>query len=484
MDKTRFKIRLFLWILLIVVFFGLFWLKIVPSGEITYVLRPDKRSDQIGEFKPDDRLGEDSRDFFTILGNPVYFTLRPPRHFERVEMTIKYRNPDNLGLVEAGILADGKLWQYKMEPIENRAIDQISGVWHTIKEDGVMFLQKEKKYENIEEFLDNLPNINEIGVYNYDLDYDYKDSDYEALDQNMEITGLRGAWQFYTYIKNEDLDLDVHFRDLNQNDDSDMASLFVYYEDQVIDSQVIEDKTEGKEGTGEEEGLGNIDFKLAGLPEGAYKIELRAGSDIVSNIKSGQSKLSFVGSLEFMNTGQDLKLFTDSEKIQITTIDPGSLQEVEIIELYSPKSSFADVVDVNETHRQFESVKLNGINQINLEKDGVIISGNGVLAFSEEALINPRIKKVDGKLLVDEEEINHIITRYDLPDEYGSWNIATIDFDLSQAYMENGKYGIMISAPGLRADDDVDDRLEVGEIRVKLKGKSLFGKIIEVIRDK
>lgn len=481
MDNPHLKIRLFLWTLVLGALFWLGWLKVVPTGEITYTLNSGNRSDHLGVLKPNDRLASGTSDMITIIGNPVYFTLRPPRPFETVDFTIKYKNSSKLPLIEAGILADGKLWRYKTEPIENHALDQMSISWDTIKENDLMLLQKEIKYKSIKEFLDKPPAFSEVAIYNYDFKNKYEIVDYQASDAIQDIGNFKGAWQFYTYIKDEILDVNVSFRDINLDNNLDTIELFLYYGGKVVDSRVIDDIFVGKEGTGEEVDAGSVGFELSDMPEGIYKVELRAGGDIVSHIRSKQSKLSFIGEIALNEEGKNFDIYTNSRKIQITTDNPGSLQDVGIVKMYSPNSSFADVLKINETYRQFESKRLEGISDIKLEKDGVIISGDGTFAFNEEALFNPEIRKIDGETFSKEDNIGYIIARYDFPKWQNNWQMATAKFDLTKAYQEDGKYGLMISIPGLRADDDIADHLEIGEISVKFRGKSLWKKILEII---
>ncbi len=473
MDKFRKKARIILWIVLFGLVFWLSWMKIVPTGEITYTKTVSKDSDLIGKLTPESRVVQNSNKW-KIVGNPAYFTLRVPRNFEKAKMTIKYKNPDKLALIEAGILTDDTLWRHKIEPLDNLLLNGLAGNWEAIKEDGILLLQKEVVYENIDDLLQDPPSSEKIAVYNYDLDIPYELLEYEPKEVSKELGGLRGDWQFFTYIKDEKLDMDFEFFDLNENDDPDDLELFLYYQGEVIDSRVFKDE-------GESDRTIKTSFELAGLPEGAYKVELRANNDIVTNkIKTIQQKLSFIGRVEFVRQGKPLKLYTNSQEFQVATENPDSLQKIEVIELYSPTSSFADVLDVNETYKQFSSKALSGVNQLNIEEDGIVLAGDGVFAFSPEALIDPRFKKAVFDPEIGRSEVEFIIAKYEFPDQYDHWNIATAEFDLRSAYQEDGKYGFMISVPGLRADDNVDDSLEIGEIRVDLEGRSLWDKAREI----
>ncbi len=54
---------------------------------------------------------------------------------------------------------------------------------------------------------------------------------------------------------------------------------------------------------------------------------------------------------------------------------------------------------------------------------------------------------------------------------------ATVELDIKHAYREDGKYSFMISVPGLKAEDKVNDNLEIYSLEVKLSGRTLWEKI-------
>jgi len=61
------------------------------------------------------------------------------------------------------------------------------------------------------------------------------------------------------------------------------------------------------------------------------------------------------------------------------------------------------------------------------------------------------------------------LAKYESPQEEDGWKINSAEFNLDQAYQEKGKYSFLISIPGLKADDDINDGLEIGDIRVDLE---------------
>ncbi|MCK4553984.1 hypothetical protein KAU19_03405, partial [Candidatus Parcubacteria bacterium] len=181
----------------------------------------------------------------------------------------------------------------------------------------------------------------------------------------------------------------------------------------------------------------------------------------------------FINKLWLADSGNnDINLYTDSKLINAQTVNPGSLHTVRVGE---------GELKIEQTYKQFSAMVSSTTTKLTLEKDDIILSGNGVFSFSKDSLINPNFKKVDSYLDVDQGGINYILAKYDLPKEDDGWKIASAEFDLTKAYREDNKYSFLISIPGLRADDDIDDYIEIDEIIVELEGKSLRGKISEFL---
>ena len=134
----------------------------------------------------------------------------------------------------------------------------------------------------MEDFLNNLPDPKEIALYNYNLNFDYLMPDYKPAGKETEINyPLRGDYQFYSYLKNEDLDLIFSFEDLNKNKGGDPVDLSLYYKNKLIDSRRLDDDGVTSDG-GEKNAERELRLKNSGLPEGIYKIEVKTGDDIVT----------------------------------------------------------------------------------------------------------------------------------------------------------------------------------------------------------
>lgn len=483
MMKIQTKIRIILGSILVFVLVWLIWQAVVPFGKIVYIHDFEKDNYFIKKLTPDTRVKEPQGGVQKIIGNPVYFSLYTPRAFNSAKLSLKYRRcedapqcaPENLPIVEAGVLVDKTVWRYNLKPVENHIIEQLSMAWEVERAGATILLQRQKKYNSVNEFKDNLPPINEIAVYNYDLDFDYIVPGYEPRSEAVEfIYPLRGAYQFYTYIKDEDLDFTFFITDINSNKDADQIDLNLYFNDELIDSRHLAD-----DGIIEDDGQTSaeqtINFKAGNLPEGVYKVELKANDDIITGkIISKQQKLAFINKIWlYENRGNNvgIEIFTDANFLNAQTVNPNSLQAIKLVD-----SDFL----VDQTYKQFTAGLKGSSTKFILERGDIIISGDGVFSFWESGLINPGIKKVDAALDINGEGINYVIAGYTAPEAENNWQQAEVGINLKNAYREKNKYSFIISLPGLRADDETNDWVELDEVRVKLEGKSLWQKIVEV----
>jgi len=450
----------------------LLYMAIVPDGKIGYVYDFGHDNFFIGKLTPAERVEPPAGGGQKIIGEPVYFSLRTPRRFDQAKVTIKYRRANGgdtaAPVIEAGVLADKTIWRYDLKPVDNGIIDRLAADWSAIREGDTLLLERNHNYDSVSEFLSDQPPRGEIALYNYDLNGEYLIPGYAAKTSVKTIDyPLRGAYQLYTYIKDEPLDFDFSFVDLNLNKDPDPIELNLYYRDQLIDSRRLDD--DGITGDiGEKSAARNLRFNLANLPEGAYKIELRANNDIVTEkIATRQSKIAFINKFWLDNTGKPdmhLTVYTDSSEVRVQTSNPANLQTVIVGD---------ESLRMDKTYTQYAAKTNSTSTAVVLERDDLLLAGDGVFAFSPEALINPAYKKVNDNLDVDRAGIDYILADYVPPRQDGDWQTATVDFDLTHAYREDGKYSFILSIPGMAPDDG----LVVDEIMVELEGKGLVEKI-------
>ncbi len=476
MPDIKIKIRIILWTALGLLLVWLVYMTVVPGGKITYKQDFTASSYFIRALTPDDRVERTDSHTVKLTGDPVYFALYTPRRFDKAKLTIEYKNDSTKPIIETGALVDKTVWRYSLKPLDNSLLDRLAGDWNAVREGETLLLQRQPDYDSIGDFLANPPGRGRIAVYNYDLRLPYLLSGYASSSAMRDIgIALRGDYQFYTYVKDEPLRFDFTFHDLNLNRDPDPVEIILYYNGEPIDSRKVEDA--GAPENGQSGGNEKASFDLPGLPEGVYKIAVRAGSDIVTDrIDTAQSKLSLIGKVPLYASGEENFVFyTDSRQIQAVTSRPESLQTLRV---------GSSTIDMAETYRQYTAqtdAKPGQPAPIELEKDGITLTGDGVFTLRPEELLNPAIRKVDATFDPDKEGIDYVIAGYYPPASADGWQTAAADIDLSSAYRENGAYSFIISIPGLRADDEIDDFVEIKSIKADLEGKSLFEKIKEIL---
>ncbi len=471
MNNWVVKLRVALWLTLFFVVSLLLYLAIVPQGHIIYTSNFVKKSFFIGELFPRDRVSfvidKDKTKRAVIVGDPVYFSLYTPRRFNKAKLVLTYKREsqkiNSMPIIEAGVLVDKVVWRYDLKPLDNAIIDKLSNNWVAVTEGNLLLLQKpdtngsstRKFYQSISEFLNNLPPRDQIALYNYSLDVDYVLPNYQKQNEIKVFDyPLRGSYQFYTYIKDETMNFNFTFDCLNKDKEADPIDLNLYYRNRLIDSKHL-----NSFGNNQNNIKRNLNLVVQDLPEGVYKIEIKANDDIITkNIKTTQQKISFINSLHLAQGGhKDFLVYTDSPVIYVKTTHPLSLQTVQI----GNKK-----LEIKEIYKQFSATV--ATSSIKFEKDGIIIGGEGVFAFSPDSLINPSFTKVDKNFILKQEKINYILAKYKRPFLKGGWQESEVEFDISHAYRENYKYNFLISIPGLRVDDNIDDKLIVKEVKIYL----------------
>lgn len=470
------RLRLFFGLFFVVLIGVFLYLKIVPAGTAVYE-RTWPRGLASGkgfiyDFKPAIRLGEEAADdSLKLIAEPVYFSLFTPRTFNEAIVTVKYadRLAASEPLIEIGVRRDKLTDSYGLKPLQNSIIDGLSPAWSGLADgQGTTVWQAEKDYPAATDFFRDLKTgrlracageIAEcVAVYNYSWPLAYQPEEGWKQSETIINQPLRGAHQFYVYFAG-DWKLGLSFTALNLDSAPDPISVEVLLGDVVIASQSLSAGDEPKH------------ISLAGTdPVGVYKVKVNIGDDtVISEIKSSSDKISFINRVWPVSGRGNLELFTDASNLQAQTLSPASLQKI---------SFGSGEFDLDKAYEQlsFKAPTGAGAKRIGLAKDDVILSADGVFAFSREALFNPGVEKV-GRYFTPGEKIKYIIAAYETPQTEGDLKIASARIDLRGAYRENGKYNFMISIPGLKSEDGSDDYLEIKEIRVELNGRSLFEKI-------
>lgn len=473
------------------------WLKVLPLGKATYHLVYPRSINIsggkgfIGSFTPADRVMIQPDKMAKIIGDPVYFSVFTPRTFSEVKLTITYKNnlSSSTPVVAAGVLVDNILWRYKLAPLENKIIDEQFKDWYVLRENKALLLQKNKKYNSVTQFLEDLKNNPEriclntqvqecLALYNADSLKAYLPV--VALPKNIPSfkvidIPLQGAHQFYFIAaKDQELKFDFDFADLNLNKQADPIEISIYQADTKIYSTVVADNF-GQESSGQ---VRNFYVPLS-YPSNSeslalYKLEIKSGDDIViKKIRQAPSALSIIGHLHPVTVASlPLNFWTDSTFISLNTNNPASRQNF----------SFGDknfLLPEPYTPYEFKNESI-GVKKISLNHDDVILSTDGLFSFSPEDFFNPQFKELDRHYVL-KSDLEYVLADYERPNTGNdALTVASVILNTKEAYREKGKYSFMISVPGLSLLNQ--GNLEIKEIKVEFSGRNLWEKLSEKIK--
>ena len=460
MDKFVKIWRWGLWIGLAGLFVVVLWRYGVPLGQVEYSWQPGTAPAFISKLTPNERAALDERGLWQLSGSPVYFSLRTTRPYNHLKLTIRYRgNASALG--EVGVMVDGFLKRYDLQPFYNNFLDSLLAEkrWSVLEENGVMLLQRTAKYDSFKAFWAKPPKAEEVAVFNYSWPTPTKLKDYKPGPGYTMEYPIVGTMEMLVYIKNERLSLQLEAVDLHKNDKNDEAVLELRNEQgQLVASEKMVDNGTWRRGQPE---LKQLSMVKDDLPEGLYRLSWRASDEIqINKLVTAQSKFTFVSRLKLALFNQQLNFALSGPNLQAATIEPMALQKIQVA-----STSYA----VSESYRNFTwSLPCQSVCPLVLAKGGLILATNGYLAPEAKAMIRPAVSKIDAFFQLDP-KIKYIIANYRQPLDRDGWQVATVDLDLSKAYRENGRYGLLLNLPEM--PDGA--KLEISELKAGLSGQSL-----------
>lgn len=498
------KLHFFLAGLLLLILAIFFYLKIVPSGQATYRFSwPDKffsARSRFSDFRPGMRIKTDEKDFLRVVSDPVYFSVFSPRNFDRVKLQIKYF--DNLSketpIVELGLLKGGVNGSYELKPVQNKTIESLKYSWNRlVDEEGVLILQRDGNYTNKEEFWRDyeagyLKNcaadvFSCTSFYNYPVETNYRLTSSATIFPLKINQPLRGEHRFLVYFNKGDWYLNFNFRDVFLNDRSQSIKVEIYSANNLLNSKVLDYERGAISGLAfdneEKQGevVGSLNFSGKEDQGSLYTVVVKADNNvIIEEIESSSNRLVFLNKIWPVYGDKNISFYTDASSLSLKTFETDSLGKFYFNnEEYYLDKTYSSLLARTAFSRE--------IKEIRLENSGSLIELNGVISLSRERFFDPLPYKIDRQFSEDM-GYSYLLTNYRSPKKSGNLKVAELDFDLSGALREKGKYDFVVSVPGLidntdyNNDLDSENYLGIKEIKLQFVGKSLWKKVKEVFK--
>jgi hypothetical protein len=307
-----------------------------------------------------------------------------------------------------------------------------------------------------------------LAVYNYSPIYPFRLANYRRSLPVVLNKTLRGAHQFYTYLENEKLHLEFDFIDLNISSKASPIEVILSADGNVIASQKLID--ENLPSTSLQKKEKHLILEKSDLPSGVYKVEVKISDDIlIKKISSSLNRLVFINKIRLDVNSSPLIFYTDSNYLQVKAFNPASRQTIEFGN---------EIFNLSDAYRQidFETSSSLPVKEIKLNKGEIVLENNGIFSWQNDNLFNPSFKKIDRFFSVSEQPL-YIVSRYQKPLEKEGVTTATAELNLKSAYREKGQYSFMISVPGLKAEDEIYDNLEIYTIKIEFEGRTLWQKL-------
>lgn len=192
-------IKIILAALPVFLFLFLFSRYFVFSGQLHIVYDMEKHSPYIS-LLPEDRISDPTQEgsvtYRLAEAEPLYMDIRTPRSFQTARISIFYSN-ETQDIIELGGLVDRVAESYIFQAVENQYLDNLSWPMIVEPENGRTLWQRVPRFESIEAFLEELPEKDEIVVYQYDLG-----PDYDTFSKLVDLEKSEKQYVIAGYVKN------------------------------------------------------------------------------------------------------------------------------------------------------------------------------------------------------------------------------------------------------------------------------------------
>lgn len=463
--------RISLWLLAL---FFLIWIankNLLPSGKLRAQCTADGCSQAVTSFAANEKnhiIGTNPQDerYLLITADPLTFTVRTPKTFSSATINLEFKNPFELSSIDFGARgAKGGTVPKNIYRLHGE-METLSTTWDsTCEGDTCLFMRPFRKdttdtepvapkhYDTIDGFLKNLPPVQEIETFNYNLTPLLRLPEYTPADRLTEIaTTLRGFHEIYTYVQHEPLYFKFTLQDLNLSEGPDAVKVVASLGSKTVAKASLDDDGV-TQATGNPSGERTVELRVPDPEPGLYSITVQTKSDdvFIRHISTQQHLIDFRKRLyladndayaklggvatapaDVLVVGTAVKATTTNQKsIQTITIDgkPLRLRSISQQEVFSRASS--------------------SMGRVQAPKNDVLLGTDGYFALNQEQLFDPTLLSSPALINPIPDTINYVIANYPrLRDSGNGWLHAQTEFDAKELYRNvDGEYTFTIDAP-------------------------------------
>jgi hypothetical protein len=430
-----------------IVIFG--WLAtqwFVPSGVFFVEHVVGEHSPFIDELGPSQRVSNIVDGEQSIIADPAFFFVHPHRDFEAVQLEIWFQNED-LPIVEIGALSGLDPDAYTLLPLHNLLIDESD--WSRIEQDGLLLLQREKTYGSIADFFADPPSRDKVATYRTGYDVPYRISGYGPTDRWQTIAvSLRGHHEFKTYIKDENLQFNFEYMDMNRDEGEDVVRITVFNEQ----GQPVAEARAGDDGDSSDDarpsGLESLELTAGGLAEGVYKVVMSTTRDVFfRTIKTPQQKIVFLNTVfigdevGFSEPPRGAKIWTTTKWMR------GQTRHAEGIQTLTGSSASVEIDGPYEWYPL--ELTGTGVESVEIPFGDIEIVTEGKIAFSASQFFDPDPAPLSAYATFDQMEVDYVLAKYVSPRQEGDWLVADVGFLVDQIVSDEGTWKFSFSTPGI-----------------------------------
>lgn len=408
----------------------LFWQNTKPVLEVSCDFK--KKSPLCGELVPAARVaaGEDG---IIVKSEPVYFDIRLPRKYDKVEAKIEYSDlaPD---IFEFGVARDEAKKNFDFIAVQNKVLDNLT--WQKIEGGGITLYQKKFIYKNTGELKERMPGFAETLVYRAAAPPPL--SGLKSRGETKIDFSIVGGLNFFVYHQGGAIKIEIETKSDYQ---------VKIYQD-------------GKE-TGD---AGNLD---AGL----YKVSLSGAEDAVfDRIIINSPYVVIADRIKIGHLQKPLTVYFAGSRLFANAYAAGGAQKID---------ANGQIINIERIQEQYTSVFKNiKLRPVEISK-GEVELGAALFFINNKNIFYPRYEPF--YVGADLSKINFIITGYKAP-EGVEIKIGRAVFDITDTPTANRKMRFILSLPNA-----AEGRLvKIRSIKLEFQGgkfsfNDLFQKLMKLI---